>query len=130
MARRGLAVAVTVAVAAALLPGQPYGEPAAPIDPEAFCRAEEARNPGTLCSVFVVDSDARPAPVTALAFQPRATGLATDGVPGCVRGASRPVVGTTTPRLDATFDRMPADVTFELRPPRAYANSSPENRRP
>ncbi|MFF5083930.1 hypothetical protein ACFY36_43345 [Actinoplanes sp. NPDC000266] len=45
---------------------------------------------------------------------PRATRLATGGVPGCVRGPARPVVGTTTPALSAVFVApAPFEVIFE-----------------
>ncbi|GAA4608392.1 hypothetical protein GCM10023107_86380 [Actinoplanes octamycinicus] len=109
--RRAVAVAASVAVAAALLPGPSYGDPPR-LDPEAFCRAEQA----AFCSVLVIDTDAPPPSVAGLAFQPVATRLAVDGVPGCVGGPGRPVVRTTTPRLSAAFDRMPGEVTFELVP--------------
>lgn len=108
-----------LAVCLGLLAGGPY----------------ESTPPGTaalaLCSMPTVVcsfADGSPRPPRTPGFRelaavPLPTHLATDGVPGCVRGSARPVLGTTMPTLQVTFASS-ADATFELVPLGGSAESN------
>jgi hypothetical protein len=99
--RRFVAVAIVLASTAAVLPDQPYGVGPVAVDPYEVCRALFAEYGEVSCAVTYVTESEAPEPTPARVPQP--TALATDGVPGCVRGAGRPVVGTTKPSLSASF---------------------------
>ncbi|XVU21713.1 hypothetical protein ACQPZJ_31125 [Actinoplanes sp. CA-054009] len=118
-ARPAVAAAVVLAAVVAVMPSEPY-EISEPY--ETACSEFAADGVIVTCTI-VTESDLEefaPAPIlTDGPFirsprVPRATRLATNGVPGCVRGAGRPVVGTTMPTLSAVFVAAgPVDVTFE-----------------
>jgi hypothetical protein len=127
--RRPTAVAVVLVATAAVLPASSHAaaDPAAAdraaagLPPEGYQVAFpcEVTTPQTGCS-FSWSLVPGPQPEPSWPSEPaRPTGLATDGLPGCVTGPGRPVTATTTPTMTATFTGAagrPIDATFELEP--------------
>ncbi|WP_157441629.1 hypothetical protein [Actinoplanes awajinensis] len=109
--RRFLTAGVMLAVTAAVLPGRSYGSAQPPVGHTWGCFVV-ASGPATdpPCPEPIMPSRGPVSP------PPRPTGLATDGVPGCVTGPARPVVGTTRPSLSVSFapdGPQPTEVTVE-----------------
>ncbi|SNY42621.1 hypothetical protein [Paractinoplanes atraurantiacus] len=113
--RRAVAVAVLLAAVVAVMPAQPYETNEA--SPDFACPESEGGVIITCSIAYETDEvEFHPAPALPSLRVPRATRLATNGVPGCVRGEGRPIVGTTTPTLSAVFaveGKEPTEVIFE-----------------
>lgn len=112
--RRFVAAGGVLALCVAVLAGGPYESGPQPTVDEvmAICRAAGAE----VCVIaFYPARPPRLPSFRELVSVPLPTRLATNGVPGCVRGSARAVVGTTTPTMQATF-AAPVDATFELAP--------------
>lgn len=106
-ARRFLAVGSLLALCFTVLAGGPYeSKPPTIAEMTALCRSLGA----TGCMVKGLPSIPR-----RVAIVPAPTRLATNGVPGCVRGSNRPVLNTTTPTFQATFATA-IQASFELAP--------------
>ncbi|MEV4350451.1 hypothetical protein AB0J83_38840 [Actinoplanes sp. NPDC049596] len=126
MVRRAAAVLLLAAVA--LVPSQPRGAGVTERDPLADCGTRTADGVHVTCSIALEGGVASPdggersvagAPVLPSLRVPRAARLATGGREGCVRGAARPVVGTTRPTLSVVFTDPgtgPIEATFEYQP--------------
>jgi len=107
-ARRFGALGGVLALSVASLAGGPYES-----EPPAGPALDMCSAPNVTC-VFSFGPPRSPSHPQIVSGPPP-TRLATNGVPGCVRGSRRPVVHTTTPTLEATY-AAPVPASFELAP--------------
>jgi hypothetical protein len=111
--RRFVAVVGVLAASVAVLAGGPDKPRQMTIeDAIALCRLSGA----AICTIADLSVPLPPAPsFRELVDVPPPMRPATNGVPGCIRGPKRPVVGTTMPTLEVTYAK-PVDASFELVP--------------